>query len=79
MWAGDPWLITDGGRAVVLGPRWLGVGDKPGLVVEVANDPVGLIAAGGARCDMSFTERLCGSPVSARGLKVRCAIVRGVM
>jgi hypothetical protein len=37
---------------------------------------VGLTAAGAARYGMSFTERLCGSRVSAPGLKVRYAIVR---
>ena len=57
----------------------LGMGDKPGLVCRPGQRGVGLIAAGAARCGMSFTERLCGSLVFACGLKARCAIVRGLM
>jgi len=44
-----------GGLAVVFAAALLGMGDKPALVVEVANEVWGLIAAGAARCGMSFT------------------------
>lgn len=43
------------------------------------NGGVGLTEAGAMRDVMSFTKRLCGSPVSARGPKASCAIVSGVM
>jgi hypothetical protein len=68
----DQWRACHG-RAAAL----LAVGDKPGLVVEIANE-VWDSPRRAACYGMSFTERSCGSPIFARGPKAGYAIVRGM-
>ena len=56
----------------------LGVGDKPGVVVEVANDlwDSSRLAERAAACR---SQNVIADRPSLPGLKARCAIVRGVM